>query len=176
MKQTKLVDFKYSKPNLFNSLLVYRRTSFIYKVYYWLLDFGLFYRNKKTLKYSVIGISGEIIDFSILMLFTEIFHIYYLLSALFSYLIALTNNFLLNLNFTFKYKPLNTLDFISSMINYFIVSLFGLLFSLFLMGLLVEVFHMYYLFAKLISSGFIFILMYTGHNFVLGKKEIKLHK
>jgi putative flippase GtrA len=176
MKQKRLSDFKYNKPSFFNSLLTFKRTSIFHKIYYWLIDFRLFYRNKKTLKYSIINVSGEIIDFSLLLLFTEIFHIFYLLSALLSYLVALINNFLLNLRFTFKYKPLNFLDFSRSLINYFLVSFFGLILNLLLIGLLVELFKLNYIIAKLISSLTIFILIYTGHNFVLGKKVIKVNK
>jgi putative flippase GtrA len=176
MKQKKLSDFKYNKPSFFNSLLIYKKRSIFHKIYYWLIDFRLFYKNKKTLKYSLISISGEIIDFSLLLLFTEIIHIFYLLSAFLSYLVALINNFLLNLRFTFKYKPLNLLDFSRSLINYFVVSISGLILNLLLIGFLVELLFLNYIIAKLISSLIIFILMYTGHNFVLGKKVIIVNK
>jgi len=107
MKQTKITDFKYNKPSFFNSLLVHKKTSFFHKIYYRLIDFKLFYKHKKRLKYSIISLSGEIIDFSFLILFTDVFGLFYLLSAFLSYLIALLNNFFLNLRFTFKYRPIN---------------------------------------------------------------------
>lgn len=176
VNQKKLSDFKYNKPSFLNSLIIYKKRSIFYKFYYWLIDFKLFYRNKKTLKYSLISLSGELIDFSFLLLFTEIFNLFYLLSALISYLIALTNNFLLNLRFTFKYKPLNSLDFIRSLVNYFLISVFGLILNLLLIGFLVEIFKIHYIIAKLISAVIIFIFIYTGHNFILGNKEIKFHK
>ncbi len=176
MKQTKISDFKYNKPSFINSLLVYKKSNIFYKIYYWLMDFKLFYKNKKTIKYSIISLSGEIIDFLFLIIFTEFFNLFYLLSAMFSYIIALGNNFLLNMKFTFKYKPLNSLDFLSSFINYFVISVFGLLLNIGLIALFVEIFKINYLIAKLIASLLIFSLMFTGHNFILGKKEVKLHK
>ncbi|NCP72339.1 GtrA family protein [archaeon] len=176
MKQTKLSDFKLKKPSFFNSLIVYKKTSFIYKIYYWLMDFKLFYKNKKTLKYLVIGLSGEIIDFSFLLLFTEVFNIFYLLSAVIAYFFAIINNFFLNVIFTFKYKPLNKSELIGALFNYFLVSLFGFILSVLLIFVFVEVLNIYYLIGKVFSSIIVFIMIYTGHNFVFSRKKLSICK
>jgi putative flippase GtrA len=172
MKQTKLSDFKLKKPSFLNSLIVYKNTSFIHKIYYWLMDFRLFYKNKKTLKYLIIGLSGEIIDFSFLLLFTEIFNVFYLLSAFMAYFLAISNNFILNVIFTFKYKPINRSDFLGAMRNYFLVSLSGIVLSIFLIFLFVEVFNFHYLIGKIFSSVIIFLMVYTGHNFIFTRKAL----
>jgi putative flippase GtrA len=176
MKQKKLSDFKYNKPSFIKSLLIYKNRSIFHKIYYWLIDFSLFYKNKKTLKYSIISLSGEIIDFSFLILFTEFFNIFYLFSAIGSYILALLNNFFLNLKFTFKYKPKNVYDLLGSFINYLLVSIFGLLLNILILSLFVEIFKINYIVAKLCASIIIFMLLYTGHNFVLGKKKFSVHK
>lgn len=176
MKQKKLSDFKYNKPSFIRSLLIYKKRSIFHKIYYWLIDFSLFYKNKKTLKYSAISLSGEIIDFSFLILFTEIFNIYYLFSAIGSYLLALLNNFFLNLKFTFKYKPRNIPDLLGSFLNYLLVSVFGIILNLTILFTFVEFLKVNYIIAKLVSSLIIFMLLYTGHNFVIGKRKLSVHK
>lgn len=171
MKQTKSSKCKINPPSLFRSLLTLKKSSFVYKVYYKILSFKALYKYKRTLKYSVIGLAGEIIDVSFLLLFTEIFNIYYLFSAFFSNIIAISHNFLFNLTFTFKYRPRNLTDLLSSYLGYFSISFFSLFLNISLIGVLVELFSFNYIIAKLISTFCLFILGYFGHSFIFKGKN-----
>mgnify|MGYP001590398115 FL=1 len=55
-------------------------------------------------KFIVIGVLNTIISLSVLYIFTEFFHIHYLISAVFAFLFAVTNSFIFNKIWTFKEK------------------------------------------------------------------------
>ncbi len=58
--------------------------------------------SNQFLKYALVGASGVIVNLTLLALLTEIFHLYYLISATFSYSTAIFTNFTLNKYWTFK--------------------------------------------------------------------------
>src|SRR3989338_2482335 len=65
------------------------------------------YRRKAVdefVKFGLVGTFGAIINLSILYSFTEFLGIYYVISAIFAFAVAVTSNFFLNKIWTFKEK------------------------------------------------------------------------
>ena len=57
---------------------------------------------KQYLKYCIVGGIGVAINFTILYTLTSIFDVYYLISNAFAIATAMTSNFLMNRNWTFR--------------------------------------------------------------------------
>jgi putative flippase GtrA len=80
---------------------------------------------KRFLRFGVVGIIGSIVDFGFLNLFTLIFKIPYLLSSVFSFSLAVVNNFILNRIWTFPGSRKDPV--VGQLIQFGLVSVVGLL-------------------------------------------------
>ncbi|MDP3881932.1 MAG: glycosyltransferase family 2 protein [Nanoarchaeota archaeon] len=114
-------------------------------------------------KFAIVGMMGIIINIFFLYLFTEIAGIYYLISAVFAFLIALAHNYLLNKIFTFKERI--RYKFFTKFLQFSAISLFSLAINLILLYILTEMFHIYYLISQVISIGLVFIINFAGNKF-----------
>jgi len=157
-------------PKFRNTLLSKKNNSLIYKIYYYIMAIPFFYKNKTKIKYIVVSLLGEVVDFSVLYILTTFVGIFYLLSATISYLSAMFFNFTLNRKYTFKFKPKNFIDFIKAMLQYFGVSFLAMFINLFLLGLLVQLTNINYMFAKLIVTLFLSVFIYLSHHSILKSK------
>jgi len=154
-------------PKFSNTLLSKKNNSLVYSVYYSIMALPFFYKNKTKIKYIIIGLLGEIVDFSVLYILTNFVGIFYLFSATISYLSAVFFDFTLNRKYTFKFKSKNFIKFIKAMFKYFGVSFLAMLVNLFLLGLLVQSTKINYMLAKLIVSLALFIFIYQSHHSIL---------
>ena len=159
-------------PKFSNTLLSKKNNSLVYRVYYSIMALPFFYKNKTKIKYVVVGLLGEIVDFSLLYILTTFAGIFYLFSATISYLSAIFFNFTLNRKYTFKFKSKNFVDFIKAMLQYFTVSFLAMIVNLFLLGLLVQSTNMNYMLAKLIVTLFLFVFIYLSHHSILKSKKL----
>jgi len=114
------------------------------------------------IKFCIVGGVNTLINLAVLFLLTEFLHIYYLISAVFAFLVAVTNSFILNKIWTFNYKTKNKLAFKYS--QFFIVSIFALGVNLSVLYTLTEFFHVYYLFSQLIGVVFNLIINFLGNK------------
>lgn len=98
-------------------------------------------------KFCVVGVSGALLDFSILNLLVIVFFINVYFAALISFLVAATSNFLLNKYWTFC-QVRQKIATRHQYLIYLIVSLAGLLINLLVMALLIEGIDLWYNWAK----------------------------
>ncbi|MCX6722946.1 MAG: bifunctional glycosyltransferase family 2/GtrA family protein [Candidatus Staskawiczbacteria bacterium] len=119
------------------------------------------------LRFAVVGLSGTIINFIIFYCFTEFLKVYYLLSAIFSFIFAMTNNFILNKFWTFK-KP--GVIFGQEFAQFSLVSVIALLLNLFLLYFLTEVMGVYYLISQVFAIIPSLIVNFLGNKFWTFKK------
>ena len=159
-----------------NTLLSHKNSSLFHRIYYWLISIPFFYRNKTRIKYASVGLSGEIVDYLILFLLTTIFNVFYLLSAFVSYTFAIFVNFNFQKKQTFKYRTRNLKEYLNSFFGFFTVSITGLVSTIVLMAVLVSLFNIHYIIAKLITGMIVFALNFNGHSIVLSKPKIFIWK
>jgi len=116
------------------------------------------------LKYLVIGFTGTFFDFVILYLLVEYLHIFYLLAAILSVAIVLWYSFTLNKLWTFQnYEKKYFVQFIQYVISHSV----ALGVNLGVLTALVEIFGLWYLFAKVFATAAAAIT-----NFLIVKKYI----
>ena len=114
------------------------------------------------IKFGYIGIVTAILNVFILYFLTEIFKLYYLYSALASFLIATFVCFILNKKYTFN-EAIN-LNFIDRLTSFFMINLSTLIVNLLILHYLTENFRIYYLFSQLISLAVVAVLNFWGHK------------
>ena len=117
-------------------------------------------------KYVFFAGIATLVDFGVLYLLTDIYKVWYFVSAIFSYLCGMITNFTLNkiLNFENKSKKI----FYQFGLFAF-VALIGLGLNQLILFILVEKFKLWYIIGKLIS---VFIVMFWSF---IGHKKITFH-
>ncbi len=118
----------------------------------------LFYQ---ILKFGVVGGGAFLIDYSILYVLTEFVGIYYLTSSIISFIISLIFNYILSIYWVFDVTKKQTGKEIAIFV---ILSVIGLGINQIVMYAGSDVFHIYYMFTKLVAT---FIVMVW--NFVTRK-------
>jgi dolichyl-phosphate beta-glucosyltransferase len=116
---------------------------------------------KKFIKYSIVGVSGTFIDVLVLFIFVDFFNMPILVSTVLAFTIAASNNFIFNKRWTFKN---NDRDTIHQYIKFLLVSIVGLILTIFLMSLLTFVIGLWYIASKLITSGCVLLWNFIGNK------------
>lgn len=113
-------------------------------------------------KYGIVGVSGTIIDVGLLYIFVEYGHIPLLTAAALSFVFAVANNFYWNKKWTFGDASKR---YAKQYIKYLIVSLIALGLNMIVLYALTTLFGLWYIFAKLLTSGVIFLWNFTINKF-----------
>jgi len=101
------------------------------------------------MKYSIVGVTGTILDVGSLYFFVEMMHIPMLFAVAMSFVLAVVNNYLLNRVWTFRSSHPNVRK---QFIKFFIVSLIGLALTELCMAVFVYLLDLWYILAKLATS------------------------
>ena len=160
-----------TKHKIHKSLITIDRKSLVYKLYYYLISFKLFYDHKTFLKYMVLGIVGTILDFGLLFILTEYLGVFYLVSGVFSMGFGLTVNYFLNKKYTFKYSPKSKSKGITIYTIYIVVASTSVFFTTALLAFFVEVFFINYMLAKAIASLLMLVYRFIGHKLLFDFAE-----
>lgn len=117
---------------------------------------------KPLIKYATVGIIGTAIDIGSLYLFVEYAGIPVIPASVLSFLLAVVNNFVLNKAWTFQNKSKN---YRKLFIKFLIVSIVGLLLTVLCMYLFVNIAHIWYIFAKALTSLIVLSWNFLGNKF-----------
>ncbi|MDR2721431.1 MAG: GtrA family protein [Coriobacteriaceae bacterium] len=116
----------------------------------------------QIIKFGVVGIIAFLIDYSLMVLLTEVFHVNYLISTTISFVVAVVFNYLASMRYVFKHKE--GLDRRWEFIIFIVLSVIGLGLNDLSMWLGVAIFNVDYRITKIIVT---FIVMVW--NFVTRK-------
>jgi len=135
-------------------------------IYYFQNIYSYLKEDKKILgqffSFAFVGLIGTFINIAILYMLTEMLGIYYILSAIFSFIIAATSNFILNKTWTFKEK-LNE-RILNKYLQFFLVSLTALIVNLFFLYAFTEFLKIYYLISQVLAIGIALIINFLGNK------------
>lgn len=122
-------------------------------------------------RYIFVGGTAFVVDFSFLYFFCDICGIYYLISAVLSFIISVLVNYIMSTKWVFNQDNIENkvLEF-----NLFLlISTIGLVFTEILLYLFTDIFGMYYLISKIISAIIVLFwnflarrVMFYGKNFI----------
>lgn len=115
----------------------------------------------RVMKFAVVGLSGVLVNMTVLFFFTEILRITYWVSGIIAIEISIIGNFILNDLWTWRDRAKKRL--LHRFTQYHIsVGLTAILFNWLLLIILTEVFTVYYLLSNLIG-----IIVGTVSNYIL---------
>jgi len=117
---------------------------------------------KQFIRFGIVGITNTLINLAVLYILTEFFGVYYMVSAVFAFLVAVTNSFLLNKVWTFEEKVNYRTS--SKYVKFFTVSIIALIFNLIILYVLVEYFGMWYMGAQIIGVASNLIINFFGNK------------
>ena len=117
---------------------------------------------KQFFKFGIVGVFNTLINLLVLYILTEFFGVYYLVSAFFAFIIAVTNSFILNKTWTFEEKVGHKVY--SRYFKFIVISLIALIFNLILLYVLVEYFKIWYMLAQLIGVILNLIINFLGNK------------
>ncbi len=129
---------------------------------------------RKLLRYLVSGGSATAVNFFFLYLFTEWVGVYYLISVVFSFIMALGVSFVLQKFWTFKDVSKEGVH--RQAVVYGIVAVINTGINVLLVYVFVEYFGAHYLLGQFISSGFIAIESYFIYQFFIFNKSVLPNK
>ena len=125
----------------------------------------LFYKKKvirEFLKFAIVGGIGTIVNISILYLLTEKIGVYYIFSAIISFIIAMTSNFILNKVWTFKENI--KLKVGKKYLQFSLVSVVALSINLFFLYTFTEFLGIYYIISQVLAIGIALIANFLGNK------------
>ena len=119
-------------------------------------------------KFGIVGTIGAIINLGALYLLTEFAGFYYILSAVFAFIIAVTSNFFMNKCWTFNENVGHKTT--KKYFQFFSVSVFALGINLVILYSLTEFFGLYYILSELIAKIIVFFVNFAGNKLWTFKK------
>ena len=124
-------------------------------------------KNKKLIKFLVVGTIGAAIDFGLLAMLVEVFHWQPLWANMISFSVAVINNFLLNKFWTWRNDDPN---YKKQFVKFLITSVLGLGISTLLLWLFL-ILKLHYLSAKVIVSILVAVWNYSINNWWTFKEK-----
>ena len=142
-KKAKLKKMKTKKEN---KLMTLSRQFLIEKTDNSLIQF---------VRYFFVGGVAAVVNIGMLYIFTDICHIYYLISNILSFTLGLIVNYILSKKFVFQEET--KLNKTKEFLIYAIIGILGLGIDTLLMGIFTSVLSIYYMISKIISTMLVFI-------------------
>lgn len=121
----------------------------------------------QVFRYGIVVAVAFPIDFGLLYVFTEHFHINYLLSTILSFTISMLVNFALSIAWVFKARTKRALW--KEITAFAIIGFVGLGLTALIVWLLTSVFGVYYLVSKLIAVCFVFFWSFGARRLMFEK-------
>jgi len=123
----------------------------------------------QLLRYTFVGGFAFLIDFGTLLILTEYLHIYYLVSAGIAFIIGLILNYVMSVNWVFNSRAIE--NPIAEFLLFTIIGVIGLGFNEVFLWILTEVFAIYYLVSKIITSILIYFWNFFARKTLLFNKQ-----
>ncbi len=123
---------------------------------------------KQVRNFLIVGCTVTLIDFVLLRVFTEHVHIWYLASAVISFIISTIINYILSMRFVFKGREGRSKS--SEFTIFAVLNLIGLGLTTLLMWLFVEKGGLYYMFAKVFTTGIVMFWSFFSRKIFLEQR------
>ena len=122
---------------------------------------------KQFIRYAVVAIAAFVVDFGLLFLLTRYFHIFYLFSATFSFLISSIVSYQLSTSWVFLKR--SNLPIMVEIIIFFIITLIALGLNDLILWFVTEKLGLFYLLSKIIASMLVFFWSFFSRRYLFTK-------
>ena len=120
---------------------------------------------KKIINFGLVGVVATAIEYVLLIILKEIFKIDVLSASGIAFTISLVFNYILSIKYVFIDKK--EMSKTKEMTGFFITALIGLGINQLMMYILVNMVNIYYLFAKVVSTGTVMIWNFVSRHMFL---------
>ena len=124
-------------------------------------------------RYGLVSGVALLVDFGSLVFFTEVFHLHYLTSATLGFVLGLITNYLLSVLWVFDKSKYS---FWVEFLTFCLIGVVGLGINNGVMWLLTSSFGVFYVYSKIVATGFTFIWNFTARKLILfnskGSKDV----
>lgn len=135
-------------------------------------------RNKKMkklinqiIKFGIVGGICFFIDYGLMVLFTELFSIHYLISCGVAFSVSVIVNYLLSMKFVFESKNSSK---IKEVIFFIILSVVGLILNQIVMWFTVDIINIHYMISKIGATVIVMIYNFVTRRLLLEKGMKKI--
>ncbi|MDR2715783.1 MAG: GtrA family protein [Coriobacteriaceae bacterium] len=125
----------------------------------------------QIMKFSVVGVIAFLIDYGLMILLTEVFHVDYLVSATVSFTVAVVFNYLASMRYVFKHKE--GLSRRREFIIFVVLSVIGLGLNDLFMWIGVSLFGIDYRITKIAATFIVTIWNFTTRKIFLDATDQK---
>lgn len=119
-------------------------------------------------RYLFVGGIATVVDWGVLFALTEIFHLYYLISAIFAFVAGLVTNFLLSKLLVFQGSETRT-NALMEFLGYALIGVVGLGMTELIMFVFTDCMMLYYMLSKAIATMIVLAWNYLARKFLLYK-------
>jgi len=131
----------------------------------------LYKKYSEIINYLIVGCLTTLVSIIVYALFTRLFHINYMISNIFSWIISVLFAYIANKKFVFKSKCDSEKDVLIQVYQFFKYRLFSLVIDILLMYVFVELFNIDDMIAKVIVQIIVIILNYIFSKLFVFKKK-----
>ena len=121
--------------------------------------------NNEFGRYCIVGGIAFVVDFGLLFLLTDIFGVYYLVSAVIGFLSGLVTNYLLSIYWVFTTRSVQSV--VLERVMFMATGIIGLVITVISLWLFTTVIGVYYLIAKLLATSLTLCWNYFIRKMVL---------
>lgn len=115
----------------------------------------------QIIKFGVVGVIAFIIDYVVLVVCTEVFRVYYLVSSLLSFSVSTIFNFIASSSWVFESCRKG------KFLVFVVLSVVGLGFNQVFMYVGVDLLGVYYMVAKVVSTGIVMVYNFVSRKLFL---------
>ena len=122
----------------------------------------------QVMKFVIVGGLSFVLDFIIYYVLKNYFSVYYLIAGFFSFTLSLIFNYLMSMKFVFKSK--DDLQKTHEFITFVTLSVMGLGLNLLCLFILVDIYKMNDLIAKILVAGIVMVFNFVTRKIFLEQK------
>lgn len=119
---------------------------------------------KQIIKFGITGVLCFIIDYGVLLILTEIFSVFYLISAGISFVMANGVNYFLSIKFVFQSPKVNRGN---RLIVFMCLSAIGLMINQLIMWVMVSQMDIHYAISKIAATAIVMIYNFISRKIII---------